>query len=120
MKLIDKDVVIAEISRIKKEECPLDTYEGRVKLFYFEKFLSFIKSLEVEECENKSWIKSEKKLPKHCELVFCALFDIQCESFQYYVGWYNADRKEWFLTDFGYTSDVVFWMPIPKLNVSDI
>ena len=46
---IDKDIVKAEIERIKKEECPIDTYEGRIKLFYFERFLSFIDTLEVKE-----------------------------------------------------------------------
>lgn len=69
---------------------------------------------------NKFWIKSKEKLPKHCELVFCARLDIRCESFQYYVGWYNADEKTWFLADFGYTNDVAFWMPIPKLEMSDL
>ena len=68
----------------------------------------------------ESWIKSKEELPKHCELVFCAWLDVQHELFQYYVGWYNADKKEWFLTDFGYTSDVAFWMPIPKLDISDL
>ena len=69
---------------------------------------------------NKSWIKSEEKLPTPYELVFCARLDIQHESFQYYVGWYNNDRKEWFLTDFGYTKDVAFWMSIPKLEINDL
>lgn len=48
-KLIDKDALVAEIERIKKEECPIDTYEGRIKLFYFERFLSFLNTLEVKE-----------------------------------------------------------------------
>ena len=64
--------------------------------------------------------KQKEKMPKHCELVFCAWLDVKHESFQYYVGWYNADEKEWFLADFGYTSDVAFWMPIPKLDMSDL
>lgn len=46
---IDKSAVVAEIERIKKEECPIDTYEGRNKLFYFERFLSFLNTLEVKE-----------------------------------------------------------------------
>jgi hypothetical protein len=46
---IDKDTVKVEIERIKKEECPIDTYEGRIKLFYFERFLSFLDTLEVKE-----------------------------------------------------------------------
>lgn len=51
-RLIDKDVLVAEIDRIKKEECPIDTYEGRSKMFYFEQFLSFIGTLEVKEVED--------------------------------------------------------------------
>ena len=69
---------------------------------------------------DKPWIKPEDELPKHCNLVFCALFDVKREAFQYYVGWYNANEKEWFLADFGYTIDVAFWMPIPLLEVSDL
>ena len=51
MKLIDKDALVAEIKRIKKEECPIDTYEGRNKLFYFERFLSFLDTLEVKDVD---------------------------------------------------------------------
>ena len=51
MELIDKAAVVAEIERIKKEECPIDTYEGRNKLLYFERFLSFINALEVKEVD---------------------------------------------------------------------
>lgn len=50
-KYINKDAVVAELNRIKKEECPIDTYEGRMKLFYFERFLSFINTLEVKEVD---------------------------------------------------------------------
>lgn len=48
---IDKSAIIAEIERIKKEECPTDTYEGRCKLLWFEQFLSFINTLEVKEVD---------------------------------------------------------------------
>jgi len=48
---IDKSAVVAEIERIKKEECPTDTYEGRCKLFWFEQFLSFLNTLEVKEVD---------------------------------------------------------------------
>lgn len=48
---IDKSALVAEINRIKKEECPIDTYEGRNKLFYFEQFLSFLDTLEVKEVD---------------------------------------------------------------------
>ena len=53
MKLIDKDALVVEIERIKKEECPIDTYEGRNKLFYFERFLSFLDTLEVKELQEE-------------------------------------------------------------------
>ena len=48
---IDKAAVIAEIERIKKEECPVDSYEGRCKLLWFEQFLSFINTNEVKEID---------------------------------------------------------------------
>lgn len=48
---ISKSALVAEIERIKKEECPIDTYEGRIKLFYFERFLSFLDTLEVKEVD---------------------------------------------------------------------
>ena len=51
MKLIDKDKVVAEIERIKKEECPTDTYEGRCKMLWFEQFSSFLDTLEVKEVD---------------------------------------------------------------------
>lgn len=68
----------------------------------------------------KPWIKPKERMPENCELVFIALFDVRMKSFQYYVGYYHRDMKEWFLTDYGYTSDVAFWMPIPELEVSDL
>ena len=48
---ISGSVLVAEIERIKKEECPIDTYEGRCKLLWFEQFLSFINTLEVKEVD---------------------------------------------------------------------
>lgn len=51
MKLIDKSAVVAEIERIKKEECPTDSYEGRCKLLWFEQFLYFLDTLEVKEVD---------------------------------------------------------------------
>ena len=51
MKLIDKDKVLIEIERIKKEECSTDSYEGRCKLLWFEQFLSFINTLEMKEVD---------------------------------------------------------------------
>lgn len=51
MKLIDKDALVAEIERIKKEECPIDSYEGRCKLLWFEQFLSFLNTLETKEVD---------------------------------------------------------------------
>ena len=46
---IDKAALVAEIERIKKEECPTDSYEGRCKLLWFEQFLSFLNTLKVED-----------------------------------------------------------------------
>ena len=51
MKLINKDALVAEIERIKKEECPTDTYEGRCKMLWFEQFSSFLDTLEVKEVD---------------------------------------------------------------------
>jgi len=48
---IDKDLLIKEIERIKREECPVDSYEGRCKLLWFEQFLSFIDTIEVKEVD---------------------------------------------------------------------
>jgi len=56
---INKADIVAEIERIKKEECPVDLYEGRCKLFWFEQFLSFINSLEVKEVN--IWHLQEKE-----------------------------------------------------------
>ena len=68
----------------------------------------------------KPWIKASDRLPDHCKLVFVATFDVKNEEFQYYVGWYDENRREWYLDDNGYTEDVSFWMPIPELDVSDL
>ena len=64
---INKSAVAAEIERIKKEECPIDTYEGRMKLFYFERFLSFLDTLEIKE------VDLEKELDKYTADNFWAL-----------------------------------------------
>ena len=58
MKLIDKDKVIAEIERIKKEECPTDSYEGRCKMLWFEQFSSFLDTLETKEADLDSDIRT--------------------------------------------------------------
>ena len=50
---IKKSALVAEIERIKKEEYPVDTYEGRCKLFWFEQFLYFLNTLETKEIEEK-------------------------------------------------------------------
>ena len=55
---IDKSALVAEIERIKKEECPIDTYEGRIKLFYFERFFSFIDKLEVKEVDLEKEVRN--------------------------------------------------------------
>lgn len=61
MKLIDKDKVISEIERIKKEECPIDSYEGRCKLLWFEQFLSFLNTLEVKDVDLEKEIYDAEK-----------------------------------------------------------
>ena len=58
MKLIDKDKIVAEIERIKKEECPTDSYEGRCKMLWFEQFLTFLDTLEVNEVNLDSDIRT--------------------------------------------------------------
>ena len=57
MKLIDKEKVVEEIERIKKEECPTDSYEGRCKMLWFEQFSSFLDTLEVKEVDLEKEIK---------------------------------------------------------------
>lgn len=59
---IDKAAVVAEIERIKKEECPTDSYEGRCKLLWFEQFLSFIDTLEVKEVDDEKCKEYDKAL----------------------------------------------------------
>ena len=63
--LIDKTIVVAEIERIKKEECPIDTYEGRCKLLWFEQFLSFLNTLEVKEVEEEPVNKDLEEAAKN-------------------------------------------------------
>lgn len=65
------------------------------------------------------WIKPKDEMPKPYDLVLVALFDVKQENFQYYVGWYSDERKEWYLTDYGYSADVAYWMAIPKLTKGD-
>ena len=81
---IDKSEVVAEIERIKKEECPIDTYEGRIKLFYFERFLSYLDTIEVKQVdiaemadeyydalmkEASGWM--DEGTMAHCRLAYC-------------------------------------------------
>lgn len=56
---IDNALIVAEIERIINKECPVDSYEGRCKLLWFEQFLSFIKTLEVKE------VDLEKEIEKY-------------------------------------------------------
>ena len=62
------------------------------------------------------WISVGDKLPETSDLVFIALFDINTESYQYYVGYYLKDNKKWFLADYGYVDTISYWMPIPKIK----
>lgn len=59
MKLIDKAKIVEEIERIKKEECPTDTYEGRCKMLWFEQFYSFLDTIETEDVN--TWHKQSEK-----------------------------------------------------------
>lgn len=68
----------------------------------------------------KPWIKPGERMPEPFKLVFVATFDAKHEEFQYFVGWFNENTKEWYLADNGYTEDVAFWMPIPEIKVSDL
>ena len=68
MELIDKAAVVAEIERIKNEECPTDTYEGRCKLLWFEQFLSFLNTLEVKEVNLEQEIDKVKKMQRNFEI----------------------------------------------------
>ena len=62
------------------------------------------------------WVPVDEFFPKSFDLVLAALFDVQSESHQYYVGWYNEEKKDWYLNDYGYTFSVTHWMPIPELD----
>lgn len=80
---IDKSAIVAEIERIKKEECPTDTYEGRCKLLWFEQFLSFLDTLEVKEVDlidrKTDWSPSKKQLESLKDLLHynIGVFDYQ-------------------------------------------
>ena len=63
--LIDKSALVAEIERIKKEECPTDSYEGRCKLLWFERFLFFIDTLEVKEVDLEKEIQRQYNVHKN-------------------------------------------------------
>ena len=93
MKLIDKDKVIAQIDRIKKEECPIDSYEGRCKLLWFEQFLSFLNTLEVKEVDLKKEVKGWKE--EHCVYGMDELHFIFAKHF-YELGLkHGKENKSW-------------------------
>ena len=75
MKLIDKDKIVAEIERIKKEECPTDTYEGRCKLFWFEQFLSFINAIETKEVNLEKELDEWMRYGPHTNYPWCTIPD---------------------------------------------
>ena len=56
VQFIDKSAVVAEIERIRREECPTDTYEGRCKMLWFEQFSSFLDTLEVKEVDLENYV----------------------------------------------------------------
>ena len=74
-KYVDKSEVVAEIERIKKEECPIDTYEGRSKLFYFEQFLSFLDTLEVKEMDLEKELDEWMRYGPHTNYPWCTIPD---------------------------------------------
>ena len=70
MKLIDKDKVVEEIERIKKEECPTDSYEGRCKMLWFEQFSSFLDTLETKEVEDAFIEKACEWMSSHLPMQY--------------------------------------------------
>lgn len=72
---IDKSAIVTEIERIKKEECPTDTYEGRCKLLWFEQFLSSINTLEVKEVDLEKELDEWIKYGPHTNYPWCTIPD---------------------------------------------
>lgn len=69
----------------------------------------------VEYTLENLWISAMDEKPESGELVFIALFDEVGEVYEYYEGWYDNARKQWYLRDYGHLNDVSYWMPIPTL-----
>ena len=80
---INKSAAVAEIERIKKEECPTDTYEGRCKLLWLEQFLSSINTLEVKDVD----------LEKESELIANEIM-IGVQANKYHTNIYNTERND--------------------------
>lgn len=62
------------------------------------------------------WINVKDKMPEDGKEV---LFS---DSSSIMVGWYNADKEYWELTDadmIAYAQDVTHWMPLPELPKMD-
>lgn len=72
---IDKSALVAEIERIKKEECPADTYEGRCKMLWFEQFSSFLDTLEVKEVDLEKEVEDWVKTGPHTSYPWCTIPD---------------------------------------------
>ena len=100
---ISKSALVAEIERIKKEECPTDTYEGRCKLFWFEQFLSFIDTIEAKEV-NSVWHNIDEipnfNLNGTSDLIIDSCYGHICREAHYYTPerWnthigFNANRE---------------------------
>ena len=92
MKLIDKDKIVAEIERIKKEECPTDSYEGRCKLLWFEQFLSFLDTLEVKD------MNLETDIERECVKCHIDIFDKKFPIMPTLKGQYLHDYKNFLNT----------------------
>ena len=109
---IDKDIVKAEIERIKKEECPIDTYEGRIKLFYFERFLSFIDTLEVKE-EVLDGNDKTKLMQKCVKIAYKRGYDMVVLQTTHKI---NSNTKEEDLD-----IDIALWAnALPEIQLDDI
>ena len=88
---ISKAALVAEINRIKNEECPADSYEGRCKLLWFEQFLSFLNTLEVKEVDLNAAV--ERYVEQH-KSELNGYFDIRRIARHFFGLGLNAQKGE--------------------------
>lgn len=91
MELIDKEKVIEEIERIKKEDCPTDYYEGRLKMFWFEQFLTFLNTLEVKDMDEEIKNAEDHAYFAGSEAMRVKLIEKACK-------WLREGGSGWYLT----------------------